>query len=117
MDRKDFFKRLIGITGLAIIAPSLLSKENYHKCPLCLDTGKVVVAKRGLIGGLKFPDKMGPCPNCFPEKKITLKLNDIERSVIQGKGMWVHPDEWLAEQLYMEHRKKSLYQFLKIFKA
>ena len=88
MNRKDFFKRLIGITGLAIIAPSVLSEP---KCPLCLDTGEVVTFREGHVGEvtLKYDPERKPCPNCQPK----LDGYNVPRKSLNGLQVY-DPKDW-----------------------
>ena len=104
MNRKSFLKKLIGLTGLAIIAPAVLSKPN---CPLCQDTGEVVVARRGYVGGLKFPDKTGPCPNCFPKINILAGETSEREFKWIDKADWDFQKNWERERIITSSRRKG----------
>ena len=130
MDRKGFIRRILGIAGVAIVAPGILGRDKFD-CVLCEDSGEVTIFKEYERDGitLKLDPRRVPCLNCERGKYLQTQLqdqvdrgwprpvNETERSVIQGSGGWINPDEWQAHQIYMENRKKDLYKFLKTFKG
>jgi len=131
MDRKSFLKRLIGLTGLAVIAPSLLAKEKTVKCPLCLDTGEVVTHRRGMIGEHNFPDKTGPCPNCFPGSTSLIDVmrplqEDYNRRMMKFQSeitdydihvQWTDEQKRIARALVKNYEGQSFTEFLSNFDA